>query len=265
LAAQGGRRFGRTHATAERKEKNLHQKGERVEDFDVGQLAAYLHLTPDQVLRMVERDKLPGRKVQGEWRFAEAEIHHWLETRIGVSDLEQLDKVDAVLSRSRRPDQEIGRLVELLPVECIAVPLNARTRGSVIRAMADLAAQTGMLWDAPTMAEAVQVREALHPTALDCGVALLHPRRPQSSILSDSVIALGICPAPLPFSDSGQLTDVFFLLASYDDRVHLQILARLTRMLADERFLEELRAASSPGLARLAFQEAEARVLEQEG
>lgn len=232
-----------------------------MEDFDIGQLAAYLHLTPDQVNRMVERGKLPGRKVQGEWRFAEAEIHHWLEERIGLSDLEQLDKVDAVLSRSTRADQEIGRIIDFCPLESIAVPLNARTRGSVIRGMADLAAKTGLLWDAPTMAEAVQSREELHPTALDCGVALLHPRRPQSSILSDSVIALGICSAPMPFSDTGQLTDIFFLIASYDDRAHLQILSRLSRMLADDEFLEELRSAESPAMARAVFEQAEVRIL----
>lgn len=232
-----------------------------VEDFDVGQLAAYLHLTPEQVSRMVERGKLPGRKVQGEWRFAEAEIHHWLEQRIGISDSEQLDEVDAVLSRSNRADQKIGRIVDLCPLEAIAVPLNARTRGSVIRGMADLAAQSGILWDAPAMAEAVQSREELHPTALDCGVALLHPRRPQSSILSDSVIALGICSAPLPFSDTGQLTDIFFLVASYDDRAHLQILSRLSRMLTDEQFVDELRAADSPVTARAILMDAEERVL----
>lgn len=232
-----------------------------VEDFDVGQLAAYLHLTPDQVNRMVERGRLPGRKVQNEWRFAEAEIHHWLEERIGVSDLEQLDKVDAVLARSNRADQEIGRITDLCPLEAIAVPLNARTRGSVIRGMADLAAQTGLLWDAPAMAEAVQSREELHPTALDCGVALLHPRRPQSSILSDSLIALGICSAPLAFSGTGQLTDIFFLVASYDDRAHLQILSRLSRMLTDDEFLEELRAAESPAMARAVFMQAEERIL----
>ena len=65
------------------------------------------------------------------------------------------------------------------------------------------------MWDALAMAEAVKAREKMHPTALDCGVALLHLRRPQTSILSDSVLALAVCPSPLPFSDTGHLTDIF--------------------------------------------------------
>ena len=120
------------------------------------------------------------------------------------------------------------------------------------------------MWDAPAMAEAVSAREQMHPTALDCGVALLHPRRPQTSILADSVIALGVCPAPLPFSDRGHLTDVFFLICSYDDTVHLRILAKLSRMIAHGDLLDKLRASESSSEAWLALQEAEEAVSESE-
>lgn len=216
-----------------------------MDDFDLGQLAAYLHLTPDQVLKMAERNRLPGRKVGGEWRFPEAEIHHWLEERIGAADEEQLGKVEAVLERSAG-QEEAPRLGQLLRLETIAIPLTGKTRGSVIRDMCDLAARSGMLWDAATMAEAVKAREALHPTALDSGVALLHPRRPQTSILADSVLALGVCTSPIPFSEQGQMTDVFFLICSYDDKVHLRILAKLSRLVGSSDFLTSLRGATSP-------------------
>ena len=43
----------------------------------------------------------------------------------------------------------------------------------------------------------------------------------------------------------GRLTDLFFLIASQDDRHHLHLLARLCRMLADEDFLGHLREAES--------------------
>lgn len=229
-----------------------------MEDLDIQQLAEYLHVTPDQITKMVTRGNLPGRKIGGQWRFNEAEIHHWLEERIGLSDPDELDRVRRVLhSRAAAPPQ---RLSDLCTVDTIVNPLAARTRGSVIRAMSNLAATTGMLWDAPAMAEAVADREKLHPTALDNGVALLHPRRPQTSILADSVLALGICQAGLPFSDRGQLTDIFFLICSYDDSSHLRILAKLSRLVSDEGFLEGLRSSDSPGDAWLILKEAEATV-----
>jgi len=234
--------------------------GPIVEDFDLGHLAAFLHLTPDQVTRMAERGKLPGRRVQGEWRFSEAEIHHYLEERIGDSDAEQLGHVEALLDRSKSSHEPVGRIVDLCPLEAIEVGLNARTRGSVIRSMANLAAKTGLMWDAPAMAEAVRQREELHPTALDCGVALLHPRRPQTSILAQSLIAIGVCSAPIPFSDQGHLTDVFFLVCSYDDRSHLKILARLSRMISAIDMLTRIRSAATPAEVRAALEEAEAAI-----
>jgi nitrogen PTS system EIIA component len=232
-----------------------------VEDFDVSALAAYLHITPDQVLKLVKQDKLPARRVGGDLRFAEAEIHHWLEDRIGVSDESQLIKVEEALQRSA-PQHPAWSIAESCPVERIAVPLESRTRGSAIRDMCQLATEGGLMWDAAAMAEAVLAREELHPTALDNGVALLHPRRPQTSILADSVIALGITRQPLPFAGGGQLTDIFFLICSYDDASHLRILARLSRMIASAETLQRLRLASSTGEAHQVLAEAEQPLLE---
>jgi PTS system nitrogen regulatory IIA component len=213
-------------------------------DFNVEELAAYLHLTPDQVVRMASRERLPGRRVSGSWRFPRAEIHHWLEETLGQHPESRLVDVAGVLERSGGANQV--KLGELLSLESIDPQLDARTPGSVIRQMCQLASQTGLLWDHQMMAEAVRAREQLHPTALHCGVALLHPRRPQSSILADSVLALGITPQPLPFGNSdGYLTDVFFLILSIDDRTHLQILSRLSRLIGESGWLEQLREAST--------------------
>lgn len=234
-----------------------------MEDFDVAALAAYLHITPDKVLKLVKQDKLPARRVGGELRFSEAEVHHWLEDRIGVSDEGQLLKVEAALDRAA-PQHPDWRIAEYCTPERIAIPLGSRTRGSAIRDMCKLAARGGLMWDAAAMAQAVQAREDLHPTALDNGVALLHPRRPQTSILSDSVVALGIAPQGIPFASGGQLTDVFFLICSFDDAIHLRILARLSRMIAAAGWLESLRGADSPAVAHQLIFEAELPLVESE-
>jgi len=227
-----------------------------MEDLDVARLAEYLHLNPDQVTKMAVRGKVPGRRVGGIWRFNEAEIHHWLEDRIGVSDTAELQKVQQVLDRVAG-DVTDRSMHELCTVETIQVPLNARTRGSVIRSMCDLATKSGLMWDAATMTEAVRAREQMHPTALDCGVALLHPRRPQTSILADSVIAMSVCSSAIPFSDAGHLTDVFFLICSYDDASHLRILATLSRLISDSDLLENLRQSESSADAWKALKDSE--------
>jgi PTS system nitrogen regulatory IIA component len=215
------------------------------DDFDIDRLAAYLHMHPAAVLKLVERGKLPGRRVGGEWRFSAPEIHHWLEDRIGLSDDEALVHVEGALERaSGHASTEEISIAELLLPEAIEVPLDARTRGSVIIKMTELAARTHLLWDAAKMAEAVRAREEMHSTALDNGVALLHPRRPMPAILAEAVMALGITSAGIPFGADGGLTNVFFLICSTSDHEHLRILARLSRVINDQSFLAALRGAA---------------------
>jgi PTS system nitrogen regulatory IIA component len=228
------------------------------EDFDIDSLAAYLHLTPQQVMRLADRGKAPGRKVGGEWRFSQAEIHHWLEDRIGASDEGELVEMETVLERSHAVVDSVS-ISELLHREAIAIPLQARTRNSVITAMTNLAAVSGLLWDPEKMAEAVAERERLHPTALDNGVALLHPRRPMATILAEPILALGRTSSGIPFG-GGSLTDIFFLICSTDDRVHLRVLARLSRLVADAEMLEAIREAADAGEAWQAVADAEERL-----
>lgn len=221
-------------------------------DFDLDSLARYLHVTPAQVQKMAERGTLPGRRVGGAWKFPQAEIHHWLEERIGAADDADLAEVEKVLSQAGEHEpSDIVSIAGLIPSGGIAVPLVARTKSSVISAMVDLAAETGLLWDAEKMTSAVRERENLHPTALENGVALLHPRRPLAQILAEPLVALGITQAGIPFGEShGVLTDVFFLICSTDDASHLRILARLSRLITAEGFLPALRAAPDAGAAR---------------
>ena len=232
-------------------------------DFDVSGLARYLHLTPQQVVKLADRGKLPGRKVSGEWRFAKPDIHHWFEHRIGLSDEAELMRVEAMLEQAAPVESEPEiRIAAMLPREAIAVPLMSRTRNSVIDAMVDLAARTGMLWDAKAMAEAVKAREDMHTTALENGVALLHPRRPMPKILSQPLLALGCTSSGIPFGGAASLTDVFFLICSTEDRGHLRVLARLSRMLASPGFFGALHQARNADEAYQAVVDAEARVWE---
>lgn len=221
-------------------------------DFDLEELADYLHLDRAQVQRLAERGKLPGRKVGGAWRFARGEIHQWLEARIGLSDSAELERVEAALERAGGGHAgDFVSLAELLPFEAVAIPLPAKTRNAVITAMVDLAAGTGWLWDPLKLEEAVRQREDMHTTALDSGVALLHPRRPMPAILERPLVCLGRTDRGIPFSSTAAgLTDIFFLICSVDDRGHLRTLARLSRLLSQPDFVGELRAAADASAAR---------------
>lgn len=225
--------------------------------------ADYLHLSPQQTTRLAERGQLPGRRLGGQWKFNEAELHHWLEERLGLGDEQALVHVETVAAKAAPHAAET--LAELIPFDAIAVPHDARTKASVINDIVQLAAGTGLLWDSDKLKEAVLARESLHSTALDNGVALLHPRRPMASILAQPLVALVRTHQPLAFGDTkGRLTDVFFLICSVDDAGHLRTLSRLTRLLNDAAFLEELRHAESSKAALESILTAEKRLFTSE-
>ena len=216
-------------------------------NLNLQQLSRYLHLPDVQIRKLVDKGAIPSRRVNGELIFSRDEVHRWLEQRIGVSDEAELVQVEEALTKSIPPgtvEDEVS-LASLIPAGAVAVPLLARTRDSVIRSMVQMAGSTGLLWDTDAMAEVVKAREDLHSTALDNGVALLHPRRPMPSLLGDTFLSVGIVPSGVPFGGASGLTDVFFLICSMDDRVHLRILTRLSRMLTYQDFLSRLRKSSS--------------------
>jgi PTS system nitrogen regulatory IIA component len=81
--------------------------------------------------------------------------------------------------------------------------------------------------------------------------------------LGDSILAFGRTSRGIPFgAPDGGLTDLFFLICCRDDRTHLRVLARLTRLLQWPGFLDRLREADSPGEVREIIGATEEELLE---
>ncbi|MCS7167981.1 MAG: PTS sugar transporter subunit IIA [Gemmatales bacterium] len=219
----------------------------------VEELARYLRRDAREIQRLADRGYLPGRKVAGQWRFARAEILHWVETQLPSWDEQQLAQLE-----DRREAEEERLVGHLLPEACVAVPLQARTKASVLSELVQLAERSWQVYDPEAILKAVEAREAMQPTSMPGGVALPHPRRPLPEALGESVIAFGRTLTPIPFGgDRGGLCDLFFLVCCRDDRTHLRVLARLARMFLKPGFLEQLRQADSPEAALQVIAEAE--------
>jgi nitrogen PTS system EIIA component len=214
--------------------------------MDMEQLAAYLQRDVREVGKLASRGHLPGHKVGGEWRFARAEINQWLEGQLSDLSEQQLMQLER---GSRREALTVAEpLVSSLVAEVsIAVPLQASTKSSILRELVNLAEQTWQVYDPEAVLEALRTREEFSSTALPLGVAIPHPRRPLPAALGESVLAYGRTASPMPFgAPMGGLTDIFFLVCCTEDRTHLRVLARLTRLLMRSGFLDQLRSAQTP-------------------
>ena len=193
-----------------------------------------------QVEKLINRGIIPGRRIGGEWRFNEIEVTHWLE-----QDLRGLDDQGLAQLEQSQQSSELNALspIEaLLQVETCEVPLDAGTRPAVLQALLEVAGRTWHVWDPASVLKAVKEREDVMSTAFENGVAIPHPRNPLPEALGQSVIAFGRTLSGIPCgAPRRQLTDLFFLVLARDAATHLQILARLGRILNRSGFVDQLR------------------------
>src|SRR5262245_41751617 len=159
-----------------------------MEILDIEELAAYLSRDVREVGKLASRGVLPGRRVNGEWRFARAEINHWLESRLheySESELEALESAHAV-------EVEEPLLGNLLSETLVAVPLGAATRSSVLRELVKLAEGSWLVYDPEAVHAALVQREEMGSTALANGVAIPHAHRPLGDgVLGEPLVAFG--------------------------------------------------------------------------
>jgi PTS system nitrogen regulatory IIA component len=64
----------------------------------------------------------------------------------------------------------------------------------------------------------------------------------------------------IPFGGASSLTDVFFLICSTDDRGHLRVLARLSRLLTLPGFLNALHQATDAATVHQIIADAEEKL-----
>ncbi len=226
------------------------------------ELARELGRDRRELERLANRGRIPGRKVGGVWQFHATEIRHWLEQELRDFDERQLEELERS-QQSGEVDSERPVSSLLLP-ETVQVPLEARTKRSVLESLIEVASRSWHVWKPAELLKAVLEREAVMSTGFENGVAIPHPRNPVPHALGESVIAFGRTLSGIPFGAPKRvLSDLFFLVLCKDTRTHLQVLARLGRMMQLPDFVESLRQAEDSRTAYEVICEADRRVSEQ--
>tara|TARA_R110002111_G_scaffold168038_1_gene233847 strand:+ start:122657 stop:123364 length:708 start_codon:yes stop_codon:yes gene_type:complete len=231
------------------------------EPFSLNDLSKQLGRDRRELEKLANRGRIPGRKVKGEWQFHPTEITHWLEQEMRGYTTSELELVEQTHSPSQLDSSSL--ISSLMPEELIEVPLNARTKRSVLESMIEVAGRTWQIWEPATVLSAVQQREEAYPTTFENGVAIPHPRTPIPDAVGEPVIAYGRTLSGIPFgAPDGSLTDIFFLVICTDASTHLSVLARLGRILQLPGFVDQLREASTPQQTRQVILEAEKTIAE---
>jgi nitrogen PTS system EIIA component len=215
------------------------------ETFSLDELAIHLGRDRREIEKLVQRGRIPGRKVGNDWQFVQAEITHWLEQEMREYTSPQLAQPE-----SQHNSLELDPLhpvSSVLSLDTIQIPLEGRTKRSVLESLVEIAGRTWHIWEPAAVLKAIRDREEVMSTAFDNGVAIPHPRNPLPEAVGQPIIAYARAFKPIPFGGPrGGMTDLFFLVISRDASTHLRLLARLGQMIREPEFLERLRSTDDP-------------------
>lgn len=210
------------------------------------ELAQLLSVDARKVEQLAQRGKIPCQRIRGEYRFNRAEITQWLQARMSSMDSNKLAGIDAGLTAQRQAQQDDAIIIPLLRAEAVTPSLDARTKISTLRGLVSLARETGLVYDDDALLQAIVHREELCSTAMEHGVAIPHPRRPQPYDIAEPILVVARTTQGICFGGSdGRMTNLFFMMACQDDSHHLHGLARLCRMLQDEVYVGQLNNAET--------------------
>lgn len=229
----------------------------------IAELTTYLHLGRGDVERLMRETDLPYTMRGGRAVFQRGEVDAWASRRIlGLPD-KRLDDYHEKSTRGTHVVFPGGALIpELLRPEYIDLALAPRTRASAVRTMVELAARTGRVLEPRELLKSVEEREALCPTALPGGLALLHARHHAEYRFEGSFAVLGRTLEAVPFgAPDGRPTQLFFLICCEDERIHLHTLARICRLASKTAIIGQLLAAPDATAAYEALVAAERAVL----
>jgi mannitol/fructose-specific phosphotransferase system IIA component (Ntr-type) len=145
---------------------------------------------------------------------------------------------------------ESNRLVisNLVSTHTIELRLTGRQRDEVLT---QLVAKVPEIADRPeareTLLRALQEREQLHSTGIGDGVALPHARNALVGLVEKPAIVFGRHDPGIPYgSIDAQPARLFFLLVTTTVTQHLQILARISRLVRDSKLRQQLLVADLP-------------------
>lgn len=198
-----------------------------------------------RVERMAQRGEIPCQKVGGQYRFNRAQITEWLQQQMGGMSHDHLAQVDAGMTAHRETAEDEAIITPLLYPQAVTTSLGSRTKNSTLRELVGLAVATGKVYNEQELLDAVMHREELCSTAMEGGIAIPHPRRPLPDAIAEPILVVARTQGIAFGAPDGKLTQLFFLTASQDDRHHLHTLARLCRMLHEEKFVALLEEAET--------------------
>ena len=211
------------------------------EILTVEELATYLRMNERTIYKLAHEGKLPAVKIASQWRFKRSLINQWLDHQMGSFSNNLLARVENGIKENHFD------FSGLLRAEHVNLDIHSQDRDGVLWELVEKLVETSQIKDPSLFFKELQQREELLSTGHEEGVAFPHPRKAQSDLFDHSVLVIGRSDEGVDYGAvDGMPTYLFFMIGAAHDSHHLQILARLNRVLKQPSVIEKLLEASTP-------------------
>ena len=137
------------------------------------------------------------------------------------------------------------RIIDFLSEQCINIDLKGRNKREILEELVDLLVKAGEIEDKEEMVKVLLEREKLGSTGIGEGVGIPHGK---TKTVKKLVAAFGRSEKGIDFDSlDEEPTYLFFLMVAPQDSAgpHLKALARISRLLKEKDFREELMSAQN--------------------
>ena len=138
------------------------------------------------------------------------------------------------------------KITDLLEEKAIRLNSLASSKEEVLNQMINLISQTGNIVNKQEFKETVLKREKEGTTGIGEGIAIPHGK---SRAVKKACLAAMVLPKGVEFEAlDGKKVNLIFMIAAPENQenTHLELLSRLSALLMDEKFREELKGAKTP-------------------
>ncbi len=136
-------------------------------------------------------------------------------------------------------------IAEWTKVDFIIKDLKSKTKKEVLTELSEVFLKADLRIDGETTVEVLLEREKLGSTGIGEGIAIPHGKLPG---LTNLIVSFGRSKSGIDFESlDGKPVHIFFLLMAPENSAgqHLKALAKISRMLKDEKFRKDLMEADS--------------------
>lgn len=205
--------------------------------------AARLRLTERAVARLAQKGELRGTKDGATWVLDAESVEEWLQRQTNSA----APVTSQTLSPAATGIPEAPTILRAMSPLRMNFNLMAQDREGVLRELTALVVAPSEKRMFNALLKALKAREDMCTTCVNEGIAIPHSRNAIVGLVDEPVIAYGRHRTGVEFGAfDGKPVHHFFLLCAPNVRQHLQLLARLSRILHNADFRRRLGETRNP-------------------